>query len=135
MFTVVRRATLLFPSPSARDKDGKHLFTVLTDPCGPANQVLMVGIATLRDKGCDMTCVLKRGDHEFIKVESYVAYSFCRVEWADKLAAGVQKGTFVDKGLLDEKIFDRVLAGLRKSRSTKPFAIQFIDECARHSKK
>lgn len=135
MFTVVRRATLLFPSPSARDKDGKHLFIILTDPCGPANQVLMVGVATLRDKGCDTTCVLKPGAHEFIKVESYIAYSFCRVEFADKLTAGVQKGAFVGKELLDEEIFGRVLTGLRKSRSTKPFAIQFIDECARHSKK
>ena len=128
MFTAVRRATLLFPSPSARDENGKHLFIVLTDPCGPANQVLLVGIATLRDKGCDMTCVLKPGDHEFIKIDSYVAYSFCRIEWADKLVTGVKNGDFVDKGLLDEEIFGRVLTGLRKSHSTKPFAVQFLED-------
>lgn len=135
MFTAACRATLLFPSPGARDPNGKHLFIVLTDPCGPANQVLMVGVATLRDKGCDMTCVLKPGDHEFIKVESYVAYSFCRIECADKLVTGVKNGVFVDKGLLDEKIFDRVLTGVRKSHSAKPFAVQFLDDYARRNKK
>jgi hypothetical protein len=134
MFTAARRATLLFPSPSARDENGKHLFIVLTDPCGPANQVLMVSVATLRDKGCDTTCLLKPGDHEFIKVDSYIAYSFCRLEWADKLITAVNNGALVDKGLLDERIFDRVLTGLRKSPSTKPFAVQFLDDCTRRKK-
>jgi hypothetical protein len=34
--------------------------------------------------------VLKKGDHGFIKVDSYVAYSFCRIESAAKLVAGVK---------------------------------------------
>lgn len=134
MFAVARRATLLFPSPSARDENGKHLFIILTDPCGPANQVLMVSVATLRDKGCDVTCVLRPGDHDFIKVDSYIAYSFCRLEGADKLVTAVRNGALADKGLLDEKIFNSVLAGLRKSRSVKPFVVQFLDDCARRNK-
>ena len=111
MFAAIKRATLLYPSPSARDPSGKHLFILLTDPSGPANLVLMVGVATVQGSIFDSTCILKAGDHTFIKHPSYVAYALCRVEPADKLIKGVENKFFVDKGLLDEPCSSGCLMG------------------------
>lgn len=128
MFAAVERATLLYPSPSTRDPNGKHLFILLTGPYGPAKQVLMVSVITLRREGrYDDSCILKPGDHEFIKHESCVAYSLCRLEPAEKLSNGVACRAFTDCGLLLEPVFDRVIAGMRKSPFKKPFAIEFLD--------
>lgn len=126
MFAPVKRATLLYPSPSANDPHRKHLFILLTDPFPPIDQVLMVSVCTIRDNRFDKTCILRPGEHDFIEHESYVAYAYSRIEPADKLSNGVKNGYFTDKGLLDQIIFDRVLHGLTKSQFTKPFAIEAL---------
>jgi hypothetical protein len=92
----------------------------------------MVSVTTIRPGvRHDPACILKPGEHDFIRDESCVAYAFCRVEPAEKLARGVESGAFQDRGLLAEPVFNRVLAGLKQSQSTKPFAIEFLEQYAK----
>lgn len=127
-FQPVKRACLLFPSGPADNVYQLHLFVLLNDPWGPANQVLIVPITSLKPTQCDKTCVLTAGTHPFIQHDSYVSYRHARVEPAEVLSRGVERNQFVDKGLLDDAVFARVVQGLRASRFTKPFAKHFLDQ-------
>ena len=90
----------------------------------------MVSISTIRSANHDKTCILAPGEHDFIQDPSYVVYNSCRVEPASKLINGVQQTIFADKGLLDEAVFTRILSGISVSPFTKPFAIEFLEDCA-----
>ena len=127
MFVAVKRATLLYITGN-KVSTTKHFYILLTDPFGPAKQVAMACVCSVRD-GCDTTCLLKVGDHPFIEHPSYVAYNLSRIERSDALINGVAKGLFVDKGMLDEGVFQRVLAGVTKSNFTRPFIVDFLAEC------
>lgn len=127
MFLVQKLATLLYPSPSISDSTRHHLLVLLTDPFGPAEQVLMACICTLVD-GADDSCMLTDGDHDFIKHDSYVAYGFCRVEPAKALINGVATGVFLEKGPIDEAVYKKIMSGIKKSPFTKPFVLEFLKE-------
>ena len=70
MFIPFRRASLLIPSGPTHDPQRRHLFIVLTDPFDDTgngvSRVLLVSLASVRDS-CDRTCILKPGDHPFIR--------------------------------------------------------------------
>jgi hypothetical protein len=127
MFLVKRLATLLYPTASISDSTRHHLFVLLTDPFGPAEQVLMACICTLVE-GADDSCTLTYGDHDFIKHDSYVAYGFCRIEPAKALINGVAKGIFVEKGPISESVYKKIMSGIKKSPFTKPFVLDFLEE-------
>lgn len=129
MFDPVKRATFLYPSGPDGDPNRKHLCILLTDPVGPAKQVLTVSVMTLREnKKYDQTCILKPGDHEFIRHDSLVAYATCRIDFASRLIQGVVSGEFVEKQKLKDDVFSRVIEGIIRSRAVKPFALQFFKE-------
>jgi hypothetical protein len=126
MFVPVKRATLLFTTGNVTSTT-KHLFILLTDPTGPAKQVAMACLCTIRGEH-DKACLINVGDHPYVTDPSYIAYRLCRVERSDALTKGVQNGHFVDKGMMDQPVFDRVLAGVAESSFTRPFITQFLDE-------
>ncbi len=136
LFLPFKRATLLIPSGPAHDADRKHLFILLTDP-HPHQQtgvksVLLVSLSTLnKNLPHDKTCVLYPGDHPFVKVESYVVYQKARIEEAEKLMRGVDKGLFTPRDMLDSEIFARVCYGLTQSRLTAPTILSFYEAATR----
>lgn len=74
---LMQRATLLVPSGSDANLDTKYLFIDLTDPHSndvyPQPHCLMVNISTVRAHITYHTaCVLKPGDHPFVKQDSFV---------------------------------------------------------------
>lgn len=121
MFFVVRRATLLIPSGPPQDPDRKHLYVCITDPVGAARETLLVPVATLRQgEPHDPTCRLFRGDHPFLRHESYVNYRFARIDPADRIERGVRDGVLVPHQVLDTAVFARVCKGLTESRFLAP---------------
>lgn len=117
LFIPVRRATLLVPSGPLRDRERKHLFILLTDPQPPDKSILLVGVASFtQGLPHDPTCLLYSADHPFIRHTSYVNYAYTRIEPADALIRGVEKGSFDPQGSLDETVFARVCKGLMESR-------------------
>lgn len=127
MFVAVKRATLLYITGNVTSTT-KHLYVLLTDPFGPAQQVALACVCSAKPN-CDRTCILNVGDHPFIQHESYVAYNLCRLERADAVVRNINRGIFFDKGLLDEPVFNRILAGVNTSKAIKPFVIEFLAEC------
>ena len=97
----------------------------MTAPYGVAKQVLLAPICTIRGTHDD-ACEIWLGDHPFIKLSSYVAYALCRTEPASKLIKGVGNGLFRDGGLIAKPVFTRIVMGLKQSRQTKPFALEFL---------
>jgi len=69
--------TFLMPAPgiSARTP---HLWIVITDPPVGENTVIIVSLTTLR-KQAEQTVVLRKGEHSFIRWDSSVCYSDCRL--------------------------------------------------------
>jgi hypothetical protein len=130
-FKVVRRITLWIPGTGPiHDLNRGHLFIVLTDP-GPRGNVLAVPICTA-DKKFDTTCIVGAGDHHFLKHKSYVAYHKLNLYSSATLEAQVQKKVVEHRGILDEKIFARVCAGIATSREAAPkFKTYFTERTAK----
>ncbi len=121
LFLPYKRAALLIPSGPNNDHDRKHLFIVLTDSlCIDSAQCnLLVPIST-RDhlKMQDLTCELVKGDHEFIRHDSFVFYAKMRHEETSKLLKAVTQGVFVTHEPVREEVFARILAGAITSKFT-----------------
>lgn len=71
---VKRKITILKPTNYGKEENGYyHLYFVLTDPffngeTGIDNCVLSVSCSSIKEgKKFDDTCVIKQGEHEFIK--------------------------------------------------------------------
>jgi hypothetical protein len=80
VFVPFKRATLLIPSGPANDADRKHLFVLLTDHIEASGfeekHALLVNIASVPNGlPYDSTCILKPGEHRFIKHESYSTFN------------------------------------------------------------
>jgi hypothetical protein len=127
--SVARGGTLLIRSGPASDPNRKHLYVVMTDAHGPARQVLMVPICSVRPKvPHDPTCLLAADEHPFIKHESYVAYDRCDQRHVVDVEKLVANGFFIPKEPMPEAVLDRIVEGLRKSPRAKPFAREFLQD-------
>lgn len=128
MFIPFRRASLLIPSGPTHDPQRRHLFIVLTDPFNDTgngiSRVLLVSLSSVRD-GCDRTCILKPGDHPFIRHESFVAYWSARIEEAGKVASAVHNNVFQAHHPVSEQVMLRICQGLESSRHTAPKILRF----------
>lgn len=127
MFQAIRRATLIY-----RDPVQEHLHIVMTDPHGPKSEILLAPVCTVRrsTSTADKSCLLNVGDHEFINHESYIAYAICRIEEASIVENRVAIGLFVDKGMLDTVVFDRVTEGFYSSKRIAPCYRNFLAEAS-----
>lgn len=121
LFLPVRRATLTIPSGPANDPSQEHLHILLTDPYGAERQVLVVSISTFRPGlPHDSTCFLYPGDHEFVRVQSYVYYALAHIVTEQQLLDRVRSGECRGRDSLDVGIMARVCQGLNDSPHTKP---------------
>jgi hypothetical protein len=128
MFFVVKRATVLIPSGPANDPNRKHLFIFLTDPIGSERETLLVPIASVRPgQPHDSTCLLYKGDHPFIRADSYVNYARSRIEPAGTIERGVKEGVIVQHDPMDGAIFARVCKGIEESRFVAQKVLVFYE--------
>jgi hypothetical protein len=130
LFVPFKRATLLIPSGPANDPARKHLFVLLTDPIKSVDfdekQVLLVNITSIPNGFTyDSTCILKPGEHRFIKHESYVYYAKARIEAANALLRGVKSGQLAPHEIMDEALVKRICDGLQQSPHTAPRILRF----------
>lgn len=129
LFLPLKRATLLIPSGSQDDPNRKHLFILITDPHdNEAGEkcVLMVSISTIRPGvPHDPTCILYAGDHPFVKHDSYIVFQKARIEAADAVLRGVERGQLVPQDPMDSAIFARICKGLEESRLTPTKLLNF----------
>jgi hypothetical protein len=117
-YSVKRRSSLWIPSGPPNDPNRGHLFIVLTDPC-PDDKILAVPVNSLT-KRSDTTCKLGKGDHARIHHESFAAYYRAQTYSVSVLEDQVSKKIIHDEGIVDEKVFARICAGVENSRECIP---------------
>jgi hypothetical protein len=67
--------TLLIPSGSDSNPNGKHLFVIVTSQCRDGFH-LAVSISRIKNGiAYDPTCVLQAGEHPFVKGPSFIFYA------------------------------------------------------------
>ena len=114
---VSRAGTLLIPSGPTNNTGLKHLHIVCTDPCVRGYQML-VSVTTWTNHLCDGTCILEADDHDWLTHQSWVMYRKTRLEEATTLDNGVDLGIFIPKQMMQNEVFDRVVAGICLSPQT-----------------
>jgi hypothetical protein len=118
--------TLLIPSGPSHDPGRFHLFIALTAPqcidvADPVLFVPMVSLSTLAaSRPFDSACLLRAGEHPFVRHDSYVAYGLAICQPLSKLEAGIQRGMYELREPLTPTILERVLKGALESKHIKP---------------
>jgi len=117
-----RGKTYLAPTSNETNPDIKHrhLFIVLTDP-SEDGMVVTVGISTVRDSTPDdeLTCMLNKDDHPFIRHTSYVDYKRARVEPASLVESKFAQKIIRPMDDLDDDVLRKVCSGLLKSKKVR----------------
>jgi hypothetical protein len=126
MFFIPRKSFCLHIPNTGPDRDpGRgHLYIILSDACKEGNH-LLVPVCSAFVK-CDKTCLLGKGDHDFIKHDSYVAYNLMRIYGSSHLTTQVNSKTISYEGMMDEKIFARVHEGVRTSRNSAKGHVKYL---------
>lgn len=131
-----RGDTFLCTSGPERDPTRRHLYVILTEPHGPAQQVLTVSICTLTDPPQrDAHCVIEAGAHHFITARSYASFAHVRQICAADIDARLRTGEYVAKAPLAASIVERMAVEMLGSDFVKPFATDFYFEWLESLKK
>ena len=110
--------SLLIPSGQ-----GNHLFIVITPACRWRHH-LLVSISTVRGIH-DPSCLIKPGEHRFVKVDSYAVYRLARTESVDRLARCVDNRVFTLHDPISDDLLDRLRDGLSTSNFVSPRILKY----------
>lgn len=98
----------------------RHLKIILTEP-NRDKLVVVVSVATLRPKKRqDLSCVLKEGDHPFIRHDSIVDFEKAVAMPAPDILERQFSGDFAPMPDMPPAVFARVLAAAAASRKMRP---------------
>jgi len=132
-FACRRGAAYLGPTENENNPDikQKHLFIVLTEP-SEDGEAVTVGVSTVRDSTPDdeLTCKLNKGDHPFIRHQSYADYKRARIEKASMLENKYARKMIRPMEDLDDEVLRRVCAGLLKSKKVRLRVQEFYEQNA-----
>jgi len=106
-----KKGTLLVPSGGT-----SHLHIICNDTCHIGAN-LLVNISSAYD-GCDSTCMLDVGDHDFVRHASYVFYAKAMIVKARGLKSGFDNGSIRTQAPLRDDVFTRVVEGINASPDT-----------------
>lgn len=108
-------------------QDTPHLWIVLTDQDDSVpSRAVIVNITSMRS-GADSTCVLRRGDHAFIRHESFVLYLDATIAPCDKLEEAVAAGIATRHDDLDDTLLQAIQDGLIASKFTPDRVKNYCD--------
>lgn len=113
-FVPEKKATLLIPSGSQPGQ--LHLYVLLTNSCKNSFN-LLVNFTSIKE-GCfyDNACIIQAGEHPFITKNSYIFYQGTRQDRSDHLIKCVEGWLFKPHDPLSDDLFDRVCAGIEKTK-------------------
>ena len=130
-FLIERKNSLLIVSGPPHDPDRKHLYVILTNPKNdPATRLLstlIVPICSIVDgKRHDPACLLGKGDHPFLRHDSYADYYRALIESIDTLTRGIADGKIIAKVAITDDSFAYLCKGLIDSKRTSPKNLLFF---------
>lgn len=112
---------LLIPSGPS-----KHLFFILTQPCGN-NKVALVNVSSVDpERYYDPTCVFEPGEHRFFQKRSYVFYEGARVMTVLSLQRGISSGDFSPHDPVSPSIFERICDGILEAEATPQLVARYV---------
>lgn len=125
---VIEAGTSLFlRTGPVHDPGRMHLFIVLTAPKSIDSAephtlcVPMVSLSSIpKDQPYDEACVLRAGEHPFIRHDSYVAYGLAIHPSLSTLHEKIRRGECQIAEPLAPAILERVYAGVFLSKRVKP---------------
>jgi hypothetical protein len=102
---------------SGHGQRSPHLWVLLWGPAGSADAFLSVSLTTLRPHS-DGTCVVKVGEHPFIKHDTCVMYADTRRITQEKLDLAVAAHRAFSQEPVSPELLSRLRAGLFASAFT-----------------
>ncbi|PLR40483.1 hypothetical protein CYR32_01700 [Chimaeribacter coloradensis] len=124
-YSPYRKGTILAPVGGTN-----HLHIICNDPAYDAVNgcecVLVVNITTVYPNAPhDPACILHAGDHPFVKHDSYVYYADAIIWKIPNVVARKQSGELIQHADMDDRVFQRVLAGFETSDFTSGKVLKF----------
>ena len=107
--------TFFLPKPN---QSTAHLWVVLTDPDNESPP--HVAIVNLTSSAVDDTVILTRGDHPFVRHETYIYYEDAKIVPAQKLVEAVNMGISEYREEFQPAVLERVQDGLLTSPHVSP---------------
>jgi hypothetical protein len=103
----------------------EHMFVLIAEANAgkPDHSFLLVNFSSVKpDCYVDPACVVEGGKkhHEFLRKESFVAYSFATVEKATELTRMVDRGIFKPLTPVSDDLRLRIGKGVRRSERIAP---------------
>lgn len=108
--------------PSGPQDGQRHLFSLLINPqviegYGPAPQVFMACVCSIYpETPYDEACILRPGDHPFIRHDSYIDYRRSQIAAATYVEGRVQEGIYRPHGDCTVRLIRRIIACAENSR-------------------
>jgi hypothetical protein len=94
----------------------KHLFIVVSDPVKDPAVVYVVNVTTLYPGSPnDSTCLVRAGEHPFVKQDSWVNYARARRTSVARLHQAFAKGDLLPRDPLQATVLKRVQSGAKVS--------------------
>ena len=116
-----RGKTLLIPSGTKN-----HLHIILTNGCENGTH-LLVPLCTIPEKRYhDPACEFQGGEHEFIKVPTYVEYKFCKTVHGNHLVKCVDGWECHPKADVSEGVLRAVCDGLAASEHVPAWVMEYF---------
>src|SRR5437867_2934784 len=91
-----------------------HLFFVISDPRLDAHRILIVPLLTW-DEYKENTCILNKGEHRFIKHQSYIDYGCAIVQSAAFIEKQIQTRKFRKHDSASKELLEKIREGAGKS--------------------
>jgi len=113
-----RKATLLIPSGSGGKPEGKHLHVILTDACKDDLHLFGSIASIYPDQFHDPTCIIKAGEHKFIKHDSYFVYRRLVTVGGNHLTVCVDGWVYLKNDPITDALYNHICDGIDKSEFT-----------------
>ena len=91
-----------------------HLWIVINDPHAHNGIALIVNVSTLRSDA-ETTCIVKAGEHVFIKHDSYVRYMSARSPKAADIIKAIKAGKIKSHQAASQSLLNKLRAGAQAS--------------------
>ncbi len=120
IYQVLRKGTILIPTGPC-----EHLHVICNNPVFYPNLVkecvLAVNLSSVNKLiEYDKTCILKIGEHPFIKHDSYILYRKAEILGVNSISRNIDDGSFSTHETFSDVTFEKVLDGFAISKEVKP---------------
>jgi hypothetical protein len=91
-----------------------HLWLIINDPAAHQNTALFVNITTL-SAIAELTCVLKPGEHPFVKHDSWIRFASAKTAAVAELDTLESKGLILRQPAASSALIQKIRAGAATS--------------------